>query len=64
MAVELKVFAMRLLGILVIAPLGGWLLLRFIEKCENNWKSGNRRKRWMIMCGVFIILAGIGGWLR
>lgn len=64
MSVELKFFALRLLGILIIAPLAGWMLLRFVEKCESSWKSGNRRKQWIIMCGVFVLLAVIGGWLR
>jgi hypothetical protein len=61
---ELKKFAMKTAAVLIIAPLAGWLFLRFIEKFEKDWKSGNRKKRWMILSGVFILLAGIGGWLR
>jgi len=61
---ELKIFAFRFLGILILAPLVGWLLLLFIEKFEKDWKSGNRKKRWMVLSGVFIILAATGGWLR
>lgn len=61
---ELRIFAFRLIGILILAPLIGWLFLLFVEKFEKDWKSGNRKKRWMILCGVFIILASIGGWLR
>jgi hypothetical protein len=59
-----EVFVMKFVGVLLISPLVGWLLLRFVEMCEKSWKSGNRRKRWMILSGVFVILAGIGGWLR
>lgn len=61
---ELKIFLFKLLGIFAFAPFGGWLLLRFIEISEKSWKSGDRRKRWMILSGVFIILAGIAGWLQ
>ena len=61
---ELKYFAIRIAIVLIIAPLAGWLFLRFIEKFEKDWKSGNRKKRWAILSGVFVLLAGIGGWLR
>lgn len=61
---DLEIFLLKLGGVLVLSPLIGWLLLLFIEKYEKDWKSGNRKKRWMILSGVFIILAGIGGWLR
>ena len=61
---EVKVFAIKLLGTLIISPLAGWLLLRLVEMCEKSWKSGDRKKRWMILSGVFILLAGIGGWFR
>lgn len=64
MIFSLKILAMKLLTMLIIAPLGGWLLLRFVEKFEKDWKFGTRRRRWVIMCGVFIIMASIGGWLR
>ena len=61
---ELKNFAIKVAIVLIMAPIAGWLFLRFIEKFENDWKCGGRKKRWMILSGVFILLAGIGGWLR
>lgn len=64
MMYELKHFVIRMAVVLIMAPFIGWLMLRFIEKFGEDWKSGNRRKRWVILSSVFIFLAGIGGWLR
>ena len=64
MAYEPKIFAIKLAGILLLTPLMGYGLLRCAESFEKAWKLNNRRKRWLAMCGVFFLLAAIGGWLR
>jgi hypothetical protein len=65
MITELKAFAIRLIATLIITPFVGWIMLRLAEKYEKYWKSGNRKQRWLVMCGIFFFLAaGIGGWLQ
>ena len=61
---ELKLIGIRLVGLLIITPFIGYMGLVAVEKSEKEWKSGNRRKRWVVMCGVFFVIAVIGGWLR
>ncbi len=61
---ELKVFTIRFFGVLLAAPIMGWGIMICAEKFEKSWKSNNRRKKWLASCGIFLILAGIGGWLR
>lgn len=64
MELSIKMFFLKLIVILVITPGGGYLLLRVAESLEKEWKSNDRRKKWVAMCGVFFLLACIGGWLR
>jgi hypothetical protein len=61
---EFKMIGMRLLGLAVLTPVMGYLFLLAFEKSEKEWKSGSRRKKWIVMCGIFFIIASIGGWLR
>jgi len=64
MSAELKILTIKLVGLLIMTPIMGYGLLRCVESLEKAWKSNNRRKRWFVMCGVFFLLATIGGWLR
>lgn len=61
---ELRIIGIKLVGLLIMTPIAGCLLLRVAEHWEKEWKSGNQKKKWLVMCGVFFILAIIGGWLR
>ena len=61
---ELKFFLIKLAGILLAAPIMGWGILLCAESFEKAWKTNNRRKKWMVSCGEFILLAILGGWLR
>jgi hypothetical protein len=61
---ELKIIGLKLAFLLIITPLAGYFFLRVAEEVEKEWKSGIRRKRWIAMCGVFFVIAVIGGWLR
>jgi predicted CDP-diglyceride synthetase/phosphatidate cytidylyltransferase len=49
---------------LIAAPLMGWVLMRCAEEFEKYWKTNNRKKRWLVCCALFILLAAIGGWVR
>ena len=64
MSPELRVFAIKLVGVIVFTPLMGLLLLRCFEYSQKVWKTNNRKKQWLVMCGVFFILACIDGWLQ
>lgn len=61
---ELRVIGIRLVGLLIMTPLVGYLLLRIAEQTEKEWKSGSRKKKWGMMCGLFFMVAVIAGWLR
>lgn len=61
---ELKILGIRLAGLIIITPLFGYLLLIIFDQLQKEWASGERRKRWMVMCWVFLSIAIIGGWLR
>lgn len=64
MDAELKRIGIKIIGTLILMPLMGWVLLKNAELVEKAWTSNNRRKRWLAMCGVFVILAAIGGWFQ
>jgi hypothetical protein len=63
MGYELKLFAINLLCLLLATPLMGWVIMRLAESFEKSWKTNIRRKKWMVSCGVFMLLAVISGWL-
>ena len=48
---ELKIIGMKLIGLLILTPLGGYFFLRVAEQSE---------KEWIVMCGMFFIIAVIG----
>ena len=64
MEYELKMIALKLVVMLLAAPFAGWIIMLSAERFEKSWKTNNRRKKWLASCGIFLILAAIGGWLR
>jgi hypothetical protein len=64
METDLKRIAIKIVVTLIITPLMGYALLRSGELFEKAWKSNSRRKRWLAMCGVFLLLAAISGWFQ
>jgi hypothetical protein len=64
MTPELKKFLIKFVGLLITTPIMGFCLLLNFEYFEKIWKQNNRRKKWLVMCGVFFLLACISGWLR
>ncbi len=63
MVYELKIFAIKLLCLLIATPIMGWVIMRLAESFEKAWKTNNQRKKWMVSCGVFMLLAVISDWL-
>lgn len=61
---ELKIFGIKLTLVICAAPLMGYVIMICAESFEKSWKTNNRRKKWLVSCGLFLLLAGIGGWLR
>ena len=61
---ELKIFLIKLGGLLFATPFMGWGIMKCAENFEKTWKTNNRRKRWLVSCGFFLIIAAISGWLR
>jgi len=60
----LKFFLIRLSVLLVLTPLMGFGLFRFFEYFEQVWKTNNRRKKWLVTCMLFFMLACLGGFLQ
>lgn len=63
MSCELKFFLIRLIVLIVLTPLAGFVFLHYTEYVEKTWKMNNRRKKWFILCQIFFLLACLGGWL-
>lgn len=61
---ELKIFAIKLVLLVAIAPLVGYYMLKFSDLVEVAWKTNNRKKKWIVMCTLFAFIAGWSGWLR
>ena len=61
---ELKFFFIKLIVLIIITPLLGFLFLCYFEYFEKVWKSNNRRNKWWMMCTLIFILIVIGGWLQ
>jgi hypothetical protein len=64
MSYELKFFLVKLVTLLALTPILGYGLFRYFEYFEQVWKTNNRRKKWLITCGLFFILACLGGFLQ
>jgi hypothetical protein len=62
--IELKDFLIKLAGLIVFLPLGGFFVMKITETTVKAWSSNKTTKRWLASCGIFIFLAGISGWLR
>ncbi len=59
-----KWLLIRFAALLVLTPIGGFAFLRFSDYLEKTWKSGNRRKKWIAMCWLFLTIATLGGFLQ
>lgn len=55
---------MRLATLIALTPPLGFVLMRYFEYAEKVWKTGNRVKRWGVVCTFFFFLALAGGFLR
>jgi hypothetical protein len=64
MSHEFKFFFIKLAVLLALTPILGFALFRYFEYFEQIWKTNNRRKKWLMTCGLFFMLACIGGFLQ
>lgn len=61
---EIKFLLIKLTILIAITPAIGFVLMRSIEYSEKIWKTGNRIKRWLVVCTFFFFLAVLGGFLQ
>jgi hypothetical protein len=61
---EFKFFGIKVLCVLLVSPIMGWILMTSVESFEKSWKTNNRKKKWIASIGMFLLLAVIAGWLR
>ena len=59
-----KMLLIKVVTMIVLAPLGGWALLLFAEYGEKIWKTNSRVKKWLLLSYLFIFLLMIGGFLQ
>ncbi len=59
-----KWFLLRLSGLIILAPVVGYLLIGLIESFEIAWKSNNKKKRWKACALAVIFIALAFGWFR
>ena len=64
MSHELKIFAIKFIGLVLLTPVMGFGVMICIEKFEKSWQTNSRKKKWLASCGLFFVLAAISGWLR
>ena len=61
---DLKHLGLRLGIMLLLTPLGGWIVLKCAQEFEKAWKTKNKMKMWYASCVIFALIAGLSGWLR
>lgn len=61
---DIKIFAIKLAALVVVAPFVGFAMLKFADHMEVAWKTNNRKKKWIVMSTIFAFIAGLAGWLH
>jgi len=61
---EFKSFGLKVLYLLIAAPLFASSLLFIIEKLEKAWKENNRAKKFWALTMLMIVVGIILGWLQ
>ena len=64
MVSEFKIFFLKLISLILVAPIAGYALLLSSEQIEKAWKLGKRKKKWFALTSLFVFLAIVFGWLR
>jgi hypothetical protein len=63
-ALHWKWFFVKLIALVVVAPVIGILLVNLLERFELAWRSKEKKRRWKACCLAFIGLALALGWFR
>jgi|GEM_PF-1167775 len=61
---ELKIFGLKVLCLLIVAPIFASGLLQVIDKLEKAWKENDRKKKFWSLTLLMIFVGIILGWLR
>ena len=64
MTPEIKNFLIRLLCLLIVAPIGGSALLGINELMEQARKENNRKKKFWALTSLMFFIGVVLGWLR
>lgn len=62
--IGLRHFIIKFGSLLLLTPLFGYLLMDAIDSIERAWKSNNKKRKWLVSCALFFLLAIIAGWLQ
>lgn len=61
---ELKIFLLKLLGVVISAPLFAYGSLFVIDMVQKAWKTNSKRKKWIALSFAFFGLEIFLGLLR
>lgn len=64
MLTELKIFGLKVLFLIIAAPLLASALLFIIDKLEKAWKLGDRKKKFWALTMLMIFVGVLLGWLQ
>lgn len=50
--------------LVVLGPLISLVMVKFADMAYEAWKTNNKKKKWVVMCFVVAMIAGLSGWFR
>lgn len=63
MGTYIQTLSIKLAVLILITPICGYGLMRGLEFMEKQWKSNNRKRKWLATCCAFLILEILSGFL-
>ncbi len=64
LSLQWKWFFIHLVGLLILAPIIGYMMVKMLTAFEIAWKSNDKKRRWKACVLAFIVLAIAFGWFR
>jgi hypothetical protein len=61
---EFKIFGLKVLCLLIVAPIFASALLQILDKIEKAWKENDRKKKFWSLTMLMIFVGVILGWLQ